>query len=99
MKQHIRPFTKLFLFLMKQLILASSNSGKIKEIKAILSEFSVIPYSDIMTPFEIVEDGNTFAANAVIKVKAIWEKLTPEQRENSIVISDDSGISIEVPSV
>ncbi len=42
--------------------------------------------------FEIVEDGDTFAANALIKARTIYEKLG----EAYLVISDDSGISLPI---
>lgn len=72
-----------------KIIVASGNKGKIKEIKKILNSYDVIPYTDLIEPFEIEENGGTFKENAIIKVKAIYEKL-PE----NIVIADDSGISV-----
>jgi XTP/dITP diphosphohydrolase len=77
---------------MKKLILASANKGKIKEIKEIFSDMEVIPYSDILGEFDIPETGTTFKENAIIKAKTIYEKLNDE---NTIVISDDSGITIK----
>ena len=56
-----------------------------------MSGFEVVAYSDILEPFEIVENGNSFQANAIIKAKAVYEKLNSEEY---IVMSDDSGISI-----
>jgi len=72
-----------------KIIVASGNKGKIKEIKKILNSYDVIPYTDLIESFEIEENGGTFKENAIIKVKAIYEKL-PE----NIVIADDSGISV-----
>jgi XTP/dITP diphosphohydrolase len=77
---------------MKKLILASSNKSKIKEIKNMLPDVEVVTYSQIMPSFEIEETGSTFKENAIIKAKTIYDKL---EDKNSIVISDDSGISIE----
>jgi len=74
-----------------QIVLASGNSGKIKEFRRLLSE-EITPYSDLIEPFEIVEDGDSFAANALIKARAIYEKLGKEY----IVISDDSGITVPI---
>ncbi len=74
-----------------KIIVASSNQGKIKEIKEILNEFEIIAYSEIIEPFEIVEDGLTFKENAVIKAMAIYEKI-----KNYPVLSDDSGISVPI---
>ena len=70
------------------IVLASSNKGKIKEIKKYFGE-DVVAFSDLIEPFEIIEDGNSFKENAIIKAKAIQEKL-PQH----IIISDDSGISV-----
>jgi XTP/dITP diphosphohydrolase len=75
-----------------KIILASSNQGKVKEIKELLTDVEVIAYSDILEPFEIEETGDSFKANAIIKSETVFEKLNDE---NAIVIADDSGISIE----
>ena len=72
-----------------KIVIASSNRGKIREIKELLRDFEVVPYTDLIEKFEIEENGNTFKENAVIKAKAIYEKL-PE----FIVLADDSGISV-----
>ena len=72
-----------------QLVLASGNSGKIREFKQLLGD-GIKAFSEIIEAFEIIEDGNTFAENALIKARAIYEKLG----ENYLVISDDSGISV-----
>ena len=72
-----------------KIVIASGNKGKIKEIKKILKDFEVIPYTDLIEPFEIEENGKTFKENAIIKAKAISEKLP-----NYFVLADDSGISV-----
>ena len=72
-----------------QLVLASGNKGKLREFQA-MSEVPIVPFGEVMESFEIVEDGETFAANALIKARAIYEKLGSDY----IVISDDSGISV-----
>jgi len=74
---------------MKRVVLASGNKGKIKEIKEFLKEYEVVPYTDFMDKIEIDENGSTFKENAIIKAKAIGEKL-----KNEIVLADDSGISV-----
>ncbi len=79
---------------MKKIILASSNQGKVREIKEFCQDFEVVAFSEIMPKFEIIEDGNTFKENAIIKAKAIYEKLNPEDKQNSIVLADDSGITV-----
>ena len=74
-----------------QLVLASGNKGKLREFRA-MSDGEIVPFGEVMEAFEIVEDGDTFAANALIKARAIYEKLGEEY----IVISDDSGISVPI---
>jgi len=72
-----------------QLVLASSNKGKVEEFRA-MCEGEILPFSELMQPFEIVEDGRTYAENALIKARTIYEKLG----ERYLVIADDSGISV-----
>ncbi|MEA1982235.1 MAG: RdgB/HAM1 family non-canonical purine NTP pyrophosphatase [Campylobacterota bacterium] len=75
-----------------KLVLATSNKGKVREIKALCSEYEVIPYSELIEGFEIIEDGETFKENALIKARAVFEKLNDD---SVIVIADDSGISVD----
>ena len=42
------------------IIIASSNKGKIAEIQSWLPEHTVTPYSEILGSFEIEETGKTF---------------------------------------
>ena len=81
---------------MHKLILASGNQHKLKEIQAILSDFDFelvtmqeAGYGDE----EIVEDGDTFEANSLIKAKAVYDKL------KGASLSDDSGLSVDRKSV
>ena len=73
------------------IILATGNRGKIKEFKEYMNE-DVHLYSDIIEPFEIVEDGKTFKENALIKARAVYEKL---EDDTVITMADDSGISVD----
>lgn len=75
-----------------KLVLATSNKGKVREIKELCSEFEVVPYSELIDEFEIVEDGKTFKENALIKAKAVFDAL---EDKDVVVIADDSGISVE----
>ena len=78
------------------IIIASSNKGKIEEIQRWLPNHNVVPYSEILGSFEIEETGQTFQENAIIKVEAIVKKLKELKYENEyIVISDDSGLTVE----
>jgi len=74
-----------------RIIIASSNKGKIEEIKNILKDIEVIPYTDLIDFIEIEENGKTFKENAILKAKAIYKKLP-----NELVLADDSGISVPI---
>jgi XTP/dITP diphosphohydrolase len=76
-----------------KIVLATGNKGKLREFKQ-MCEDEVVPFSDILGEFEIVEDGDTFAANALIKARTIYQELGDEY----LVVSDDSGISLPVLS-
>jgi len=76
-----------------KIILASANKGKVKEFKSWMNDFEVLAFSEVMEPFDIIEDGNSFKENALIKARAVYEKL---EDKSSIVISDDSGISVNI---
>jgi len=74
-----------------KLVLATGNKGKLREFKQMCQD-EVVPFSELLGEFEIVEDGTTFAENALIKARTIYKKLGEEY----LVISDDSGISLPV---
>lgn len=74
-----------------KIVLATGNKGKLREFKQMWQD-EIIPFSDLLSEFEIVEDGDTFAQNALIKARTIYEKLG----EEFLVISDDSGISLPI---
>ena len=75
-----------------QIVLATSNKGKVREIKAMCEEFDVIAFSEIIEAFEIIEDAPTFKGNALLKARAVYAALNDV---NAIVLSDDSGISVD----
>jgi XTP/dITP diphosphohydrolase len=74
-----------------EIILASGNRGKLREFKNYL-DGEVIPYKEVVSDIEIVENGATFAQNALIKAREIFKMV---DRDKYIVISDDSGISVK----
>lgn len=74
----------------KDLILASRNKHKQKEIQSILTEYHILTLDDIDFFDEIEEDGKTFEENALIKARKI-ANLTGKK-----VISDDSGLCVDL---
>ena len=77
---------------MKEIVIASSNKGKIKEIQEILSNYKIISLKElnINLNIEIEENGKTFLENAIKKATEIAKIL-----EGKTCIADDSGIEIE----
>lgn len=76
-----------------RIVIATSNKGKIREIKELLHDREVYPYTDLIEGFEIVEDGDTFKENALIKARAVYMVLGDG---DAVVVADDSGISVDV---
>ncbi|MCF6309875.1 MAG: RdgB/HAM1 family non-canonical purine NTP pyrophosphatase [Sulfurimonas sp.] len=76
-----------------KLVLATSNKGKVREIKALCKDYEVIPYSELIDEFEIIEDADSFKENALIKARAVFKAL---KDDDVIVLADDSGISVDV---
>ena len=77
---------------MKELIVATGNAGKVKEIAAMLKglDIEVKSLKDVYEEIpEIIEDGKSFKENALIKAKYVADDL------NKIVLADDSGIEID----
>ncbi|MBT3813399.1 MAG: RdgB/HAM1 family non-canonical purine NTP pyrophosphatase [Gammaproteobacteria bacterium] len=71
-----------------KIVLASGNQGKIKEIQAILSDYTIAPQQQFNIP-EAEETGSTFIENAIIKARnaALHSKLPS--------IADDSGLIVD----
>ena len=74
-----------------EIILATSNKHKLKEVREILAPHHIILYglSDLSSKLpDVEENGKTYAENALIKAKAV-QKITKLP-----IISDDSGLEI-----
>ncbi len=72
-----------------EIILASNNQNKVKEIKKILKNVDILTLSEINFLKEIEETGKTFKENAYIKAKTIYDIY------HKPVIADDSGLCVE----
>lgn len=77
---------------MLKLVLASRNKKKIAELETLLgaisSKVQVLSLDDIGFTDDIVEDGDTFAANSLIKASV-------PARLGYIGVADDSGLSVD----
>ncbi|MCF0121984.1 MAG: RdgB/HAM1 family non-canonical purine NTP pyrophosphatase [Lachnospiraceae bacterium] len=80
---------------MYQIIFASGNAGKMKEIKEILVDLpaQILSMKEAGINVNIVENATSFEANALIKARAVASVLG--QREKVIVLADDSGLEID----
>jgi len=76
---------------MIQIIFATKNEGKLKEIRNIMADtgFSVISMVEAGIDVDVLEDGVTFEENAVKKAVEI-AKLS-----GKLTLSDDSGLEID----
>lgn len=77
---------------MKEIIVASTNVGKIKEIEVILKESGIRVKSlkDVFDEeIDIEETGTTFKENAYIKAKTISDLI------HQPVLADDSGLEVD----
>ena len=76
---------------MRQLIIATNNQGKVREIKAILGNFydEIKSLKDAGIAADVVEDGDSFHANARKKAVEISEMVEGD------VLADDSGLCVE----
>lgn len=76
---------------MQDLIVATKNIGKIREIQEILNPFlwHVVPIGERVKVFEVEEDGLTYAENAIKKARAAV------LCSGKIAIADDSGLEVD----
>lgn len=82
---------------MQEIIFATANEGKMKEIRMILADLvldgqpvSIRSMKEAGINVPILENGDSFAENAEIKAKAV-----AAFAEGAIVLADDSGLEID----
>ncbi|MBT8113714.1 MAG: RdgB/HAM1 family non-canonical purine NTP pyrophosphatase [Gammaproteobacteria bacterium] len=73
-----------------KIVLASGNSGKLREIQAVLDQqrFQLIKQSELNVP-DVPETGTTFVENAIIKARHA------AQLTGLPALADDSGIEVD----
>ncbi len=77
---------------MKEIVVASTNEGKIKEIRAMLNEIGIDVKSikDVFDEeIEIEENGQTFKDNALIKAQTVCNLI------HKPTLADDSGLEVK----
>lgn len=76
---------------MKKILFATTNEGKLKEIRSILSDLKceIISLKDAGITSQVEENGTTFEENARIKAEAFAKE------SGLITLADDSGLEVD----
>jgi len=84
-------FGVTFVFMTKKLLVATRNSGKVREFSRMLSEmpFDVVGLDDLGITLEVEETGSTFEENAVLKARAY------ARESGELTLADDSGLEVD----
>lgn len=81
---------KLEIIDMRELVFATNNPHKLKEINAIIGvRFRILSLADIGCTEEIVEDAETIPGNASVKSWYIWNKYGKD------CFADDTGLEVD----
>jgi XTP/dITP diphosphohydrolase len=74
-----------------EIVLATGNKNKLREFREMLEsdDVSIISQKEIENYPEVIEDGQTFEENALIKARTI------AQHTGRITIADDSGLEVD----
>ncbi|WP_418790778.1 XTP/dITP diphosphatase [Phosphitispora sp. TUW77] len=77
--------------MVKKIILATGNQGKVRELREILgdNDIEILSLRDFSEIGEIVEDGSTFEENALKKAKTVAEAV------GLTAVADDSGLEVD----
>ena len=76
---------------MKQIIFATGNQGKLKEIREIVKDlgYEVLSMKEALCDIPIVEDGKTFEENSLIKARTV------ARATGKMTMADDSGLVVD----
>ena len=76
---------------MTRLLLATNNPGKVREMRRLLAgePFEVVTPGDLGIALDVVEDGEGYADNAILKARAFAEA------GQCLALADDSGIEVD----
>ena len=72
-----------------KIVVASSNEGKIAEIKSIFTDVEIVSMHELGFTDEIEETGKSFKENAKLKAETIAKKFSLP------ALADDSGLCVE----
>lgn len=77
---------------MERVIFATGNAGKMREIRSIMADTysEILSMKDAGIQTDIVEDGETYEENALIKARSVAAAAA-----GGLVLADDSGLEID----
>lgn len=82
---------------MREMVLASANKDKLKELKKLINQGEIVAIGEIIPGWDVEETGLTLEANALLKARAAAEAT------NRTAIADDTGLFVwalgEAPGV
>jgi XTP/dITP diphosphohydrolase len=86
-----QPATRHSIQIMPELLLATNNSGKLREYAALLSGcgFDLVTPVEKKLDIEVAETGKTFAENAALKAKTL------ATASGLLTLADDSGLEVD----
>ena len=75
-----------------ELLVATTNPGKFKEVSAFLKDLplQIVSLTDLLDPPRVIEDGLTFEENALKKARAL------ANFSGLLTLADDSGLEVDV---
>jgi len=74
-----------------RIIFATGNEGKMREVRLILADLGleILSMKEAGVSCDVEENGSSFAENAELKARAVWEQT------GQIVMADDSGLAVD----
>lgn len=74
-----------------ELLVATTNPGKFKEVSAFLKDLplQIVSLTDLLDPPRVIEDGLTFEENALKKARALADF------SGLLTLADDSGLEVD----
>ncbi len=81
-----------------RIIFATGNKDKMREIREIMADTAseIVSMKDAGVFVDADENGDTFEKNALIKARAVYEKLIQNgENSDTIVMADDSGLEVD----
>jgi len=77
-----------------KIVLATSNRGKLREFKE-MCKVEILSFQELLGEIEIEETENSFQGNAILKAKAIYNRILNQYNQEYIVVADDSGLEVD----